>query len=114
LKTAPAADIVDKDCAIGWGSDHISQKLLKTRSTLKHKAAFPGIGICTDDLETSGGRVRLDCGRLVFERILLVFGRHAKVLSSGNKQIGSHVALLREDIDRIPKNFSRRYFGSSD
>ena len=30
LEIAPSADIVDKDCAIKWSTDHISQKLLKT------------------------------------------------------------------------------------
>jgi hypothetical protein len=74
LKSSPAADIVDKDCAIGWGSNYISQKLLKTRSTAKNKAALRSVGICADDLETSDLRILLDRGELVLKRILLVFG----------------------------------------
>jgi len=55
--------------------------------------------------------VFLDCGGLVFKRVLLVFGGHAKVLSNGNKQIGSHSALLREHIGRIEINFGeKRHF----
>jgi hypothetical protein len=93
LKSSPSADIIDKDCSKEWGSYDISEKLLKTPSTPKNKAAFSRIGICADDLETSCFGVLVDCGGLVFQRILLVFGGHAKVLSSGNKQIG-HGALL--------------------
>jgi hypothetical protein len=40
----------------------------------KDKAAFRGIGICADDLETSDLRILLDRGELVLKRILLVFG----------------------------------------
>jgi hypothetical protein len=74
LKASPATDIINEDYSIGWSSDHISQKLLKTPSTAKNKAALRGIRICADDLETSGLRVLLGRGGLVFERILLMFG----------------------------------------
>jgi hypothetical protein len=74
LKPSPSADIVDKNCPIGWSSDDILQELLKPRSMLEDKAPPRGIGICTDDLEALGLRVLLDRGGLVLQRVLLVFG----------------------------------------
>jgi hypothetical protein len=73
LKSSPSAYIVNKNCAIGWSSDHILQELLESRSVLEHETPPSGIGICADDLETLGFRVLLDCGGLVLQRVLLVF-----------------------------------------
>ena len=74
LKSSPSAYIVNEDCAIGWSSDDILQELLEPRPVLEDEAPLSGIGICTDDLETLGFRVLLDCGGLVLQRVLLVFG----------------------------------------
>ena len=73
----------------------------------EHEAPFTSIGIGTHDLEAFCLGVLLDCGRLVLQRVLLMFGGHAKVLSGGNK-VGNHGALLKEDIGRTRKIFSER------
>jgi hypothetical protein len=74
LKSSPSADIVNKDCSIGWSSDDIVQELLESRPVFENETPLGGIGICTNDLETLGFRILLDCGGLVLQRVLLVFG----------------------------------------
>jgi hypothetical protein len=89
-KSSPSADIVNKDCTIGWSSGDISQELLKPRSVLEHEAPLRGIGICADNLETLGFRVLLDRGGLVLKRVLLVFGWLEKVLAEEHERDKKH------------------------
>jgi hypothetical protein len=80
-------------------------------SAIKDDAAFCGIGIRADDLETVRFSVLLYCYRLVFKRILLVLGGHPKVLSGRNASIGSHSALLTGTLTEFKETLGEKVGG---
>jgi hypothetical protein len=74
LKTAPSADIINKDGAeIGRTVVHDAEEILKRFTSLNAEPAFSGVRESSDDNEPVVVSVALDGGMLIFRRVLLMF-----------------------------------------
>src|SRR5579862_7285036 len=93
LETPPTTYVVDQNRSIPRVASHdIPQQLSQPVSTLEAYAALGSIGISPNNREALFGCITLNCQLLVTQRVLLVLGRHANVLGSGNRQTGRHLA----------------------
>jgi len=83
LKTPPAADVIDENQGeIGVPGLHVLDELSERVASLNLEAAFPRIGIGSDDLYSAGFSILLDRVGLVFGRIFLMVRGHADVFGS--------------------------------
>ena len=82
LKTAPSADVIDKDhLEIRGAVLHILDQLLQCLATLDPEPTPARVGIGTDQFKAAFLRILADRVRLVFGRVFLMVRRHAHIFS---------------------------------
>lgn len=82
LKTAPSADLIDKNhLEIRGAVLHILDQLLQCLATLDPEPTLARIGIGTDQFKAAFLRILADRVRLVFGRVFPMVRRHADIFS---------------------------------
>src|SRR5437660_2343025 len=85
LKPSPSADVVDKNRIVaGTPAHHVLKQLAKAVPMPENDTALCLVCVGLSHREPVSVGVDADRKLLVMERILLVFRRHPKVLSSGD------------------------------
>jgi hypothetical protein len=95
LKPTPSTDIVNQNGFVTRMTAHyVLQELREAVPVLENYATLCAIRIRLDNRKTARFCIVLNCQSLVVERILLMFGGHANILSSGNEGVGGQCGSL--------------------
>lgn len=86
LKPAPSADVVDQNGRkIRPLAFNVCDQLLQRIAAIQTKAAFAGVGVSADDLNTPATGVFANRVTLVLGRVFLVLSRHAHIFGGAHR-----------------------------